>query len=324
MERTARGIRTVILGLAVNAGLVLVKITTGILGNSYALVADGVESSLDVFSSLVVWRGLFVAGRSADERYHFGYGKAEAVAAAVVSIMLLVAAVGISLQAVREILTPHHAPAPYTLVVLVLVIAVKEGLFRTVLRVGSDIGSPAVEADAWHHRSDAVTSAAAFVGILTALVGGPGWEAADDWAALVASGIIAWNGARLLRPSIQDLMDRAPDPDVLERVRQSAEAVAGVAQVEKILARRAGIGYFAALHVQCDPELSLRSAHEMGHRVKDAVIAAVPEVRDAIVHMEPYEGGTAANLGCVEAPPPIRATGPQLRGALDPRSTPRR
>jgi cation diffusion facilitator family transporter len=288
MNTRARGIRTAQLGLVVNALLVVVKITAGVLGNSYALIADGVESSLDIFSSLIVWRGLQVAGRPADEKYHFGYAKAEAVAAAFVAMMLLIAAMGISIEAVREVLTPHHVPASYTLFVLVGVILVKEVLFRTVLRVGTEMSSPVVKADAWHHRSDAITSAAAFVGISLALIGGPELASADDFAALLASGIIAWNGLRLLRPAIDDLMDRAPDPDVIEQVRRAAAAVPGVCEVEKLLARRTGVGYYLVLHVQAEPDVTLLEAHRIGHECKDEVMRAVPQITDAFVHMEPH------------------------------------
>jgi cation diffusion facilitator family transporter len=288
-ERARRGIGAARLALGVNAVMVAVKVTTGLLGNSYALVADGVESSLDIFSSLIVWRGLTLSEREADDRYHFGYGKAESVAAAAVAIMLLVAALGISIEAVREILIPHHGPAPYTLAVLVVVIVVKEGLFRRMSAVAEEVGSAAVRTDAWHHRSDAITSGAAFIGIGLALVGGPTWAVADDVAALVASGIIAFNGVRLLRPAVQDLMDRAPDPFVLERVKSAACAVAGVHRVEKILARRAGIGYFVALHVEADGSMPLRDAHLLGHQVKDAIIVALPSVIDVLVHMEPHD-----------------------------------
>lgn len=287
----ARGLRLARFGLLANVVLVFVKVTTGILGNSYALVADGVESTLDIFSSLIVVRGLTIAGRTADERYHFGYVKAESVASAAVAVMLLVAAVGISIQAVREILTPHHVPAPYTLIVLVGVITAKELLFRKVLHVGSELGSRAVKADAWHHRSDAITSAAAFVGIAVALIGGPKWAAADDWAALLASGLIAWNGYRLLRPSLDDLMDRAPDDAAIEAVRSCAAAVHGVRRVEKTLARRAGVGHFITLHIEADPDMPLRTAHKLGHEVKDAVMRDVPSVLDVIVHMEPWTKG---------------------------------
>ena len=283
----ARGLRLARFGLLVNAVLVLVKVTTGILGNSYALVADGVESTLDIFSSLIVVRGLTIAGRTADERYHFGYAKAESVASAAVAVLLLVAAVGISIQAVREILTPHHVPAPYTLIVLVVVIAAKELLFRRVLHVGTELGSMAVKADAWHHRSDAITSAAAFIGIAIALIGGEAWAAADDWAALLASGLIAWNGWRLLQPALDDLMDRAPDSDVIEAVRASAGAVVDVRRVEKALVRRAGVGYFITLHIEADADMPLRDAHQLGHVVKDRVMGEVPSALDVIVHMEP-------------------------------------
>lgn len=287
-ERSARGVVAAQIGLAVNALLVIVKITTGVLGNSYALIADGVESSLDIFSSLITWRGLEVAGRAADDKYHFGYGKAEAVAGAAVAVLLLVAAVGISIEAVREILRPHQAPASFTLYVLVGVILVKETLFRTVLRIGDRIDSLAVRADAWHHRSDAITSVAAFTGIALAVFGGERFWAADDIAAIVASFIIAFNGVRLLSPAVDDLMDRAPEAGVLENARAAAESIEGVCEVEKLLARRGGVGYFVTLHVQADPEMSLREAHRVGHRCKDAIMRRMPNVLDVFVHMEPH------------------------------------
>lgn len=289
-ERARRGIRLAQAGLLINAVLVVVKVVTGIIGHSYALVADGVESSLDIFSSLIVWRGIHVASRSADETYHFGYGKAESVAAAAVALMLVGAALGIAIAAVREILTPHHVPAPFTLVVLVLVVAIKESLFRYVLREGESLESGAIQADAWHHRSDAVTSAAAFIGISVALIGGQEYAAADDVAALLASGIIAFNGTRLLRPALADLMDRAPEADLLERVQEEASAEDGVMRIEKVLARRAGIGHFVTLHVQADPAMSLHAAHQLGGRVRSRIVRNVPRVIDALIHMEPFEG----------------------------------
>lgn len=286
-EARRAGLRLAGLGLLVNAVLVLVKVTAGIVGSSYALVADGVESSLDIFSSLIVVRGLSIAGRSADERYHFGYAKAESVSGAAVALMLIVAAIGISIQAIREIVTPHHVPAPYTLIVLVAVILTKEFLFRKVLHAGRELGSLVVKADAWHHRTDAITSAAAFVGIAIALWGGEDWAEADDWAALLASGLIAWNGWRLLQPALDELMDRAPDDATLDALRRAASGVEGVTGIEKVLARRAGVGYYVTLHVHADPETTLLRAHEIAHHVKDAVMAQVPAVLDAVIHMEP-------------------------------------
>jgi len=283
-----RGIRWAQLGLLVNAALALVKFITGILGHSYALIADGIESSADILSSFIVWSGLRISTRTADQYYPFGYGKAEALAAAVVSLMLLAAALGISIESVREIITPHNAPAPFTLVVLVLVVVIKEILYRRVFAVGSEAGSSAVQAEAWHHRADAITSACAFVGISVALIGGPGWEMADAWAALVAASIIAYNGLSLLRPAIADLMDRTPSGDVLDRVSAAAMAVEEVRAIEKIKVRKAGIEYFVDLHVQANPAMTLNAAHILSGKVKSAIKAAVPAVTGVLVHMEPF------------------------------------
>src|SRR5256886_13203746 len=211
-----RSIRWAQAGLLVNALLVLVKLIAGIVGHANALVADAIESSADIFSSLIVWMGLSIAARPADEDHPYGHGKAEPLAAAVVSLMLLGAALGISIMAIREIVTPHHLPAPFTLYVAAGVIIIKEALYRRVSRVGKEVGSTAVAADAWHHRADAASSLAAFIGISIALWGGRGWEAADDWAALVAALLVAINGARMLRPSISELMDQASDSTVQE------------------------------------------------------------------------------------------------------------
>jgi cation diffusion facilitator family transporter len=285
--------RTAQVGMLVNAALAAIKLLAGVLGSSYALIADGVESTADIFSSLIVWGGLRIASRSADDDYPFGYGKAEPIAAAVVGLMLIAAAIGIAIESVREIRVPHHAPAPFTLAVLVGVVLVKEVLYRRVFRVGADVGSTAVKADAWHHRSDAITSAAAFVGISIALIGGPGWEPADDWAALLASTIIAYNGIAALRPAVADLMDRAPGEAMLARVSAAATGVHGVCAIEKLKVRKAGLGYWVDLHVQADPRLPLEEAHVLSGMVKSAIRQAVPEVAGALIHMEPYDNSAS-------------------------------
>lgn len=279
------------LGLVANVALAMAKLVAGVVGNSYALVADAIESSTDMLGSLVVWSGLRIARRDPDEVYPFGYGRAEAVAAATVAVMMLGAAVGIAVEAVREIRTPHHAPAPWTLAVLAAVIVVKELLSRLVAREARATGSVAVTADAGHHRADALTSAAAFVGIAVALVGGAGWEPADDWAALVAALVIAWNGTGLLRTSVAELMDRAPEADLLDRVAEAAAATPGVLALHKLMARRSGSGVYVDLHVQADPALSLRAAHDLSGAVKAAIRRAVPGARGVLIHMEPFEEG---------------------------------
>jgi cation diffusion facilitator family transporter len=282
--------RAAIAGLVVNAMLTAVKLVAGLVGNSYALVADAIESSTDIFSSLVVWAGLRVTTRPADEEYPYGYGKAEALASAVVSLMLLGAAVGIASAAVAEMVTPRHAPAPFTLGVLVVVVAVKWTLARLVFRVGEETGSHAVKADAWHHLSDAITSVAAFVGISIALWGGPGWEPADDWAAMAASLILGFNGVRLLRTAIGELMDRTPEDPAVEQIGRVAEEVEGVRNVEKLRVRKLGLDYYVDLHAQADPTLPLRDAHNLSGKIKGAIKAAVPGVSGVLIHMEPFEG----------------------------------
>jgi cation diffusion facilitator family transporter len=294
---TLRGIRSAQLGLLVNAALAGVKLVAGLVGNSYALVADAIESTADVLASIAVWGGLAIAAQPADEDHPYGHGKAEPLAASAVALMLLGAAVGIAIEAIQEIRTPHGPPAAWTLGVLVAVVLVKGFLSRRVFTVGTAIGSTAVKADAWHHLSDAVTSAAAFVGISVAVWGTrvrgePGWAAADDWAALAATGVIAYNGIALLRPALHDLMDRMPGADVVAPVRRAAESVPGVLAVEKLHVRRAGLVYSVTIHVQADPSTPLDEAHALGHRVTDAIRAAVPQVDAVLVHMEPYVGVT--------------------------------
>lgn len=300
-DAARRGIRSAQFGMVVNAALAAVKLVAGVVGNSYALVADAIESTADILSSLIVWVGLAVAARPASDEHPFGYGKAESLAGAVVALMLLGAAVGIGVEALREIRTPHTTPAPWTLAVLSVVVLVKFALSRRVHAVGADIGSTAVRADAWHHMSDAVTSAAAFVGIATAVVGArltgrPAWASADDWAALVASGVIAFNGVSMLKPALADLMDRMPGEDVVAPVRRAAEGVPGVLAIEKLAVRKTGLVYRITIHVQADASLSLGEAHVLGGRVKGAIRAAVPQVQSVLVHMEPFEPATATAI----------------------------
>src|SRR5215212_11778864 len=191
------GARVALLGMAINVVLAAVKIFAGVVGNAYVLIADGIESALDIAGSAVIWGGLKVAARPPDKTHPYGHGKAEPIAAIVVAILVLGAALGLAVQSVREIFLPHHGPAPYTLAVVIGVVVIKELLYRYVNRVGRNVESTAIQTDAWHHRSDAITSIAAFIGISVALIGGEAWNSADDWAALFACAIIAANGYRL-------------------------------------------------------------------------------------------------------------------------------
>jgi cation diffusion facilitator family transporter len=289
-NRLQRSVRATAAGLSTNVVLAIAKLLAGIFGNSYALIADAIESMADTVSSIIVWRGVVIADKPADPEHPYGHGKAEAIATAAVSVMLLGAAMLIFVQSVKEILTPHHAPKPYTLFVLLGVVLIKEGLFRFVGRVGEEIQSGAVAADAWHHRSDAITSAAAALGISVALVGGDDYKSADDWAAIFAAAIIAFNGFRLLRPALDELMDAAPKEDIAGLVRAVAQQVPGVKGVEKCFARKMGYGYWLDMHVEVDGELSVAVAHELAHMVKDKIRAKLPRVLDVTIHIEPFTG----------------------------------
>jgi cation diffusion facilitator family transporter len=282
-----KALRMTLLSIGLNLLLAFAKGLAGIVGHSQALVADAVESALDVFSGLAVLFGMRIALKPADEDHPYGHGKAEALAAAIVAVSLLAGAAGIAITSVHQIVVQHHLPEPYTLVVLAVVVFLKEGVFRVISRGGTEIGSIALQGDAWHHRSDALTSAAAFVGISVALWGGPGFESADDWAALVACGIIAWNGLRLLRPTLAELMDAAQDSENEQRVRQLAGAVPGVIAIETCLVRKSGLELLVDMHVEVDGELPVREGHRIAHDVKDAVIHHMPHVLDVLVHIEP-------------------------------------
>lgn len=282
-------------GMAVNVALTVAKLVAGLVGHSYALIADSAESAFDLFGSLAVWTGVRIADRDATEEYPFGFGKAEALAGASVALLLLIASIGIAVASIHEIRTPHHSPAPWTLAVLAAVIVIKELMSKRVQRIANAAGSTALAADAQHHRSDALTSIAAFFGIAVALIGGPGWESADDWAALVAAGVIAWNGLALLRTAAADLMDRVASPDVVATIRSAAAGVDAVRAVEKLKVRRAGRGYWVDIHVEADRRMTLEAAHVVSGMVKGAICAATPHVLGVLVHMEPHDQTSPAS-----------------------------
>jgi cation diffusion facilitator family transporter len=287
MSSVESGLKAAGLGMAVNVLLAIIKIVTGIVGNSYALIADGIESTTDIISSLVVWTGLKISSLPPDEGHPYGHGKAEPMAGMVVAIALLGAAVFIAIQSVREIVTPHYAPAWFTLLVLVLVIGTKESLYRFVFKVGSELTSTAVKGDAWHHRSDAITSAAAFIGITIALIGGKGYESADDWAALLACFIILFNGYRIFRAALDEIMDAAA-PDTLQQdVRAIASAVPDVVRIEKCLIRKSGLGLFVEIHVEVDGSQTVARGHEIGHEVSARLKASALRIQHVMVHIEP-------------------------------------
>lgn len=283
-----RGLKTTLIGIVSSLALAAVKIFTGIVGNSYALIADGIESLTDIFTSSIVLTGLYFASKPADENHPYGHGKAEPFAGVAVSLGIFVAAIIIIVQSLYEIITPHHAPASFTLIVLVLVIVIKESLFRFVIKVGTSVNSIAVKSDAWHHRSDAITSAAAFIGISIALIGGEGYESADDFAALFASVIIIINAYRIFKPALFELLDTAPPTQIVQKVRGVAGKVENVMGIDKCYVRKMGFDYFVDIHVLVDANLPVHKGHEIAHKVKDELMKEYSNISDVLVHIEPF------------------------------------
>src|SRR6516165_8231686 len=285
--------RVALLGLVINIAFAAIKIVAGAIGHAYVLIADGIESALDVGGSIVIWGGLTVAARPPDQTHPYGHGKAEPIAAIIVAVGVIAAAFGLAVQSVREIFLPHHAPAPWTLAVLVVAVMIKESLFRYVIQFGLKVESTAVKTDAWHHRMDAMTSIAAFIGISLALIGGEKWQSADDWAALIACALIAANGIRLARPAFYEIMDTAPGGKIVRSIRAVASSVPGVLEVEKCHARKMGLDYYVDLHVGVDGNISVHEGHRIAHRVKTAIQQSDSRIADVLVHIEPARDGAS-------------------------------
>jgi cation diffusion facilitator family transporter len=281
------GLRSSRIGIGINLILALVKCLAGLIGHSFALLADGVESFLDVISSTIVYLGLQLAIKPPDKDHPYGHGKADPIAAVVVGIAMIGAALGIAVQSINLIRTPHRLPQPYTLWVLICVVPVKALLSRYVSSVSKRIESTALRGDAWHHFSDALISAFAFVGIAAALWTGD--PTADDWAALCVSPVILFGGWKQLRKPVAELLDTAPEPEIEEHVRRVAATVPNVFGVEKCFVRKVGFRYYVDLHVVVRGDLTVRQGHRIAHAVADQVRASVEKIAEVLVHIEPEE-----------------------------------
>lgn len=280
----------VLRGIGLNLVLAAVKFAGGIFGHTYALVADAAESLLDVLTSLFVWAGFRVAARPPDEDHPYGHGKAESLAALAVAVFVFSMAGLVGWHAVQEIRTPHRAPEWWTLLVLAGVIVVKLIFSRRMKALGREVGSTALGAEAMHHWSDAMTSAAAFLGIGIALWGGPGWETADDWAALFACIIIAINGGGILQRALGDVMDTAVPAEFEAEVRAIARAVPGVLALDKCRVRKSGLSHLVDIQVRVDGGMTVREGHDIAHAVKDALLDSAPHaISDVSVHVEPMK-----------------------------------
>ncbi len=287
MERQQKAIRTIFWGMVGNFLLALIKGLAGFFGNSYALMADAIESTTDVFSSILLLFGLKYTHRPADENHPYGHGRAEPLFTFLVVVFLVTSAVIIAVQAIENIFTPHDLPKAYTLIVLFGVILVKELFYRFVNKKSDETHSSSLKADAWHHRSDAITSLAAFVGISIALFFGKGYESADDWAALLASVAILYNSYLLLRPALGEIMDEQLYGQLEGQVRLLSMEVAGVIGTEKCRIRKVGMNYFIDLHVIVNGDLTVRQGHVIAHALKDHLLQTLDQIADVFIHIEP-------------------------------------
>ncbi|HVS52395.1 MAG TPA: cation diffusion facilitator family transporter [Opitutaceae bacterium] len=287
MNAAATAVRTTVISMVTNGSLAAVKIGAGVIGHSYALIADGIESLNDLFSSGVVLIALRVSAKPPDADHPYGHGKAEQLGALFSAISLLAAGGTIAVQSFQNLFHRHTSPAWFTLPVLVVVIVTKELLSRYALQKSDETTSAALKGDAWHHRSDAITSAAAFVGITIALIGGPGFEKADDVAALLGCIVIGYNGVKLLNNALYENMEGAPAPELIEAVRTVARGVRGVREIEKVRMKKSGLGYHMDIHVQVDGTISVEAGHAIGHEVQAALLQSNLRVLDVVVHVEP-------------------------------------
>ena len=289
-ERAHASAGLVLRGIALNAVLAGLKFAGGIFGHTYALIADGAESLLDILSSLLVWAGFRVAALPPDADHPYGHGKAEPLAALGVALFVFAMAGWVGVHAVHEIVTPHQGPAWWTLVLLAGVIVAKTWFSRRMNAAGEEVGSTALGVEALHHWSDAMTSAAAFVGIAIAIWGGKGWETADDWAALFACVIIAFNGVGMFSKALSDVMDSAVTEKFDGEVRALALAVPGVQALDKCRVRKSGLSHLVDIQVRVDGNLTVREGHDIAHAVKDVLLAsATHAISDVSVHVEPMK-----------------------------------
>ncbi len=284
---SSKAIKTTYWSIAGNALLAIIKFITGIFGNSYALIADAIESTTDIFASFLVLVGLRYASRPADKNHPYGHGKAEPLITFVVVLFLIISAFVIAHESIQHIITPHKVPKPYTLIVLGVIIVVKEIFYRFIKRRGTETGSTALVADAWHHRSDAITSFTAFIGISIALIFGEGFESADDWAALVASGFIIYNAFLIFRPALGEIMDEHQYEDLVEEIRSEALNVPGILDTEKCYVRKLGMVYHVDLHAIVNADITVRKGHDISHKLKDHLKSKFPEISDVLIHIEP-------------------------------------
>ena len=289
MSKEELAIKTTYFSILSNTSLAIIKGLAGIFGNSYALIADAIESTTDIFSSLLVLLGLKYAKRPADKNHPYGHGKIEPLITFVVVAFLVTSATIIAYESIQNIQTPHKTPKAWTLLVLGAIIVWKEISFQVVIRKSKETNSSSLKADAWHHRSDAITSIMAFIGISIALIFKEGYETADDWAALLASFFILYNSYLIFRPALGEIMDEHVYDDLIEEIREKSLEVEGVLGTEKCFVRKAGMKYHVDLHAIVDSTITVKEGHDIAHKLKDYLRKQLPDLGHVLIHIEPND-----------------------------------
>ena len=287
MNNQKEAIKTTYISIVGNTGIALVKWITGFLGNSYGMIADAIESTCDILSSILTLFGLRYSNKPPDKNHPYGHGKVEPMVTFVVVGFLITSASIIAYESIQHIQTPHNLPKPYTLIVLGFIIIIKEIFYRIVVRKSKEIKSTLLKADAWHHRSDAITSLAVFIGIAFALIMGKGYESADDWAALFAAAIIFFNSFLIFRPALGEIMDEHFYDDLILDIRKTAGNVEGVIATEKCNVRKFGLRYHIDLHATVDANITVKEGHDIAHNLTKELKDKLPEIADVLVHIEP-------------------------------------
>jgi len=287
MSATQTAIKATYLSIISNTLLAIIKAIAGIFGNSYALIADAIESTTDIFSSFFVLFGIKYANKPSDENHPYGHGRIEPLITFLVVGFLIISATVIAYESVQHILTPHKTPKSWTLIVLGIIILWKEFSYRMMIKKSIEINSSALKADAWHHRSDAITSIAAFIGISIALIFGEGYETSDDWAALFASAFIIYNAYKIFKPALSEIMDEHLYDDLVLEIRTISNDVEGVMDTEKCFIRKAGLKYHVDLHAIVDATLTVKQGHTIAHTLKDALKYKIPQLDQILIHIEP-------------------------------------
>lgn len=270
-----------------NTILALLKGTAGVIGHSYALIADAIESTTDIISSIIVMFGVQYALKKPNKLHPYGYGKIEPILTIMVGALLFTSGCIIAYHSIDNIYIPHKVPSAWTLYVVGPIIIWKEISFQWVMQKAKKTNSSSLKADAWHHRADAITSLSAFIGISISLFFGDKYANADDYAALFAAIFIFYNSYKLVRPAFDEILDKQIYNNITDEVTQIASTLPEIDSIEKCYVRKAGMFYFIDLHARIQKDITVEEGHIRAHHLKKVIEQKIPSVLEVMIHIEP-------------------------------------